>query len=468
VSSLAGVELGRLARHRLVAVIAALLVIGGVVGLVDAPSVDRAPSISTVYYYADGAYHLLALVHGPGGAPLAGVTVDFSSPQALEPGSTLSAVTSTSGVVNGTFPSPTGNFTYIATASTSDGTATTTTVVTNWPFPVANGTVKGGLADLAPVDTGTYEATGALLAFYAASNGSVPSGYQLEVAFQSPTESDSEELPLKEVGTMSGYSLVIPAAALTPPPGSWQDVWVSLWTPAHTRTAIAVFPPSDFGPQAIATPAADALNLALTELGLLLATLGPMTVLFVYGAGRVAGAHDLLIARSITPRRLVLAEFGALALLLGAALAVSVGGLDVGLARLYGAALPWGTLAVVLGGLVAALAAWTAVGLAFAHRLRTPVGLVSTTLLTLVLAAFVYTPVLAALGDRVAASSGGTAAGQLQLWGSLLNPALAPGSEALLALGGTGAMTGWAAVAIALLWVFLPLGDALRASDRSA
>ena len=97
-------ELRRTALTRLSVVLAIALALVGGLSLLAGPDSPSPPSIATVYYYADGAYHLMAFVYDGVGRPVAGLTVQFSSPQGLPAGGSAAGTTDSAGVVVGTFP----------------------------------------------------------------------------------------------------------------------------------------------------------------------------------------------------------------------------------------------------------------------------------------------------------------------------------------------------------------------------
>lgn len=460
-------EAGRVARSRLVVAVAVALALGGPVSLLAAPSGHYPPAIATVYYYGNDSYHLIAFVYDSQGHPLSGLTVTYSSPQPLPPGAPTSGVTDAAGIVAAAFPGPYKNATYVVTASNAGGTTSVTTELSNYPNPVAAGTVVAGFGDLVPIRSGTYVATGVLLAFFAGPNGTMPSGYKVRYQFTQFDLMDAAHpayVPpvLYPIANFTGYDSVS-ALNVPPPPNRTvgPDITVQIVNAAGGVVADAGFPPADFGVQSIAPPGTIAAELALSELGLAGLVAGLLAGLTVYGSERVNGTLEPYLARRVSPDGLLAARFLGAYTALGLGTVVGLAALDEGLNVQFGAGLPPRLLLVLLGSSLAALSAWVAIPFAIAHLTRSSVRLTTAVVGTLVIFGFLWTPLLVALGPIVGADPGTLLAGTLTFDANVVNAALASSTLVPAGLAGTDAATVVGVVGVLLAWAIGPIAVAL-------
>jgi ABC-type transport system involved in multi-copper enzyme maturation permease subunit len=454
-----------------------VIVLTGAVSLLAAPSDALPPGIATVYYFEGGAYHLIAYLYDRLGNPVTGTRVDFGSPQSLPAGSTTSDVTGPDGIARGAFPvGIMGNYTFSTTATTSTGTTTVATEVSNWPTPPPAETVSEGYGDLVPVHTGVYSSTGQLLVFFAGSNGTAPQGYVVQYSFaqfdQSLRVPGAQLRPLDpttnySITALTGFHAVHSVAIDTAAPDRSPAIFVELLDPQRVVVAFGEFAPSAFGPQPTLPPAGQAAELVLTELGLVATVAGLLTGLALYGSDRVSGFLDPYLARPVTAAGFLSARYLGLLLPLsmGMVLGILLG--DVGLSARYGEEMPAPLLAVAIASALAALAAWLGVAFALAHLMRTATRLATATLAVLVVFAFLWTPALVTLAPVVGAPTGSANAGHLFFDASVVNPAQAPAALVPPALLGVDTATAVGIAVVAALWILIPLAVALMRARRS-
>lgn len=466
-------ELRRTALSRYLVALAIVGALAGGLALLPVPASSAPPSIATVYYYADGAYHVIGYVYDADGGPVAGATVVFSSPQGLPPGSPTGGTTNAAGIVEAAFPSAYNNETYIFSVTTSAGSAAIPTEVSNYPYALPAGTIVPGFGDMVPIDTGTYDSTGSLLVFYAGPNGTPPDGYrvqyyfpQLETATGASASASAQEAPTGSanysVATLSGYAVLIPLRIAAPPNASFgADVTVQILRPSGTVATQSGFPPEDFGPQAAYPAATLAAGLALSEIGLAGLVIGLLAGLALYGNDRLSGALEPYLVRRVSAPGLLASRYVGALLPIAAATTVSVFALDAGLAERFGAPMPAGLLLVALGACLASVAAWLAVPFALAHATRTVARLTTAVTAVLAVFAFLWTPLLVALAPYLGAGPGTSAAAPFDFGAGVVNSALAPSTLVPDGIVGAGAATVAGVVAVAFLWIALPLGFAL-------
>jgi ABC-type transport system involved in multi-copper enzyme maturation permease subunit len=216
----------------------------------------------------------------------------------------------------------------------------------------------------------------------------------------------------------------------------------------------------------LATPAANALGLVLTEMGLVLTVAGLLAGLACYGTERLLGTLEVYLARPTSGEGFFLARYLGLLAIFGLAVVAALAAADAAMAVRYGELLPTGVFAVALGACLATLAAWLAVAFALAHLLRGPLRLTAAVLAILVTFCFLWTPALVAASQDATSLAGVGTGSSLNFDGSVLNPAASPATLGVLAMTGTGEATLLGVVLIALLWVGLPLVAAFRAMAK--
>lgn len=472
-----GSEARRTALSWLALGLAAGLALVGGLALLAGPGGVSPPSIATVYYYSDDAYHLVAYVHDSAGGPIGGLAVQYSSPTGLPEGAPAGGTTSASGIVAAAFPGPPTNETYTITATTAGGTNAIATPMTAPPATDPPGTVLPGVGDLADVDRGTYASTGQLMAFFAGPNGTAAGGFRVQFIF---TQFDLLDRPAGpeaagsipdvaiptinySIARFSGYSLVAPVH-VPPPPirGLGPDITVQIVNPAGHVVDDGGFPPAEFGPQSSAPAGARAAEQALTDLGVAALVAGLLAGLVLYGVERLSGTLEPELARPVSPGGFLVARYAGALAALAAGTLVGVVALDLGLWARFGAPMPPALLAIALASCLAAVASWLAVPFALAHFLKSPQRLTSAVLAVLIVFGFLWGPAIAALGPLAGLGPGTIGAAKLAFDADVLNPALAPATLAQVGLLGTGAITAVGILVAEVLWVGVPLRVAVH------
>jgi ABC-type transport system involved in multi-copper enzyme maturation permease subunit len=334
--------------------------------------------------------------------------------------------------------------------------------------------VLHGFGDIIPVRSGTYTSTGDLLAFFAGPNGSAPGGYVLQYHFatfdlmEQPTGGSPDQLTVPKnfvnqyvLSNFSTYSTVAAVDLATPPTGFGPSILAQIAAPNGSIVADAILPPTDFGPQSTTTPAAQAVQLVLTEVGLVSLVIGILGGIALYGSDRLSGALEPYLARPITPEGFVGARYvGLLLPLLGGVIAGLLVA-DAALSVRYGAAMPPALLAVAIASAAGGLAAWIGVPIALSHVTRSQIRLLTYALGIVVVFGFFWTPALISIGPWVGAGPGTLAGATLDFDAQMFNPALAPSTLVIPALLGTGLATVAGIVVDLAVWGILPIGFAL-------
>jgi ABC-type transport system involved in multi-copper enzyme maturation permease subunit len=381
---------------RAVVAVVLLAVLAGVASLITVESATPSFSISgsALYYYDDGAYHLLVWVYDAGGAPVSGVVATFTEMTGGSENSTLGPYTVTSnsqGQISLNFPVADQPWINLTVDSLRLASARSVTVL--WggfffappPFlPILDlgylspGVVYG-IDTLVAAGTDYYSAHTQAMVFAAGPNGSTPTGLHLETCstpqsyFSYLGQDECAGLPTQQLGPITGF-------------------WTHFTLPGYPLNASIVFvqvvnesggivqatelrPAATTGNESSVVnnaPGAPILSDFSEEESFFLASMAIVAAYWVYARPRLSGTVDPVLASPVTRRGLLLARYATVAGVLTLAAFVEVSVLDAGVNGILGEPLPVGFLAPLFGGLL--VAALGSAGLIFliAHIVRSP------------------------------------------------------------------------------------------------
>jgi hypothetical protein len=474
-------ELRRTAIQRAPLVALILLVAAGAAGLLTTPAPADPPTISTVYYYDQGAYHMVVLASDPAGTPESQVHLRSTPSWSVPPGTSLDAASGASGLLNLTFPTAVElNGSVTITASGPGGSSTVTTQISpGWPLP-SEGTVSEGSNDILAVRSGAYQATGELLVFFAGPNGTLPTGYSVQWGFEQldlngaplhpgsrpyPVLSTPQTEPVQHYYTLTSlrsYDVVLPLHLSPAPAGLGPDLSVSVLNMSGTLVSEQAFAPVAFGTiGGLATAGVDA-QAALAPLLVIGGAAGLLLGLGAYGMDRTSGALDVYLARPVTPRGLLMARFLGLLVPLEVGIAGGIASLDLALWARFGAPMPPGLLLVVLLSSFGSVAGLLAAAVAASEMARTPVRLLTVILSLLVLFGFLWSPILTTVAPLIGAGPGTSAASRFLLLGAVLDPMQTAPALVPLAVEGTDLAAVVLVVVVGAAWLAGPILAATR------
>lgn len=463
-----------------------LLLVTGSAGLLATAPPASPPSISTVYYYGPGGYHLLIFLAGPTGAPAAQVHVTSSPSWSVPASASLSSVSGTSGLLVQTLPTPVElNGTVTVTATDAGGSSTVTTqLAPGWPRP-PNGTIEEGINDLLAVRSGAYRAVGSLLVFFAGPNGTAPRNYSVQWGYEVTDLLGRPMAPggpgrLRDAGpaatviqhyyplpALNAYTEVVPLHPGTAPAGLGPDLSVSVLDPSGRIVSDQAFAPIQFGLLAGLAPGGVDAQVGLAPLLVIGGSAALLLGLGAYGLDRSSGALDAYLARPVTPRGLLLARYLGILIPLELGALLGLTGLDLGLWARFGVPMP-AELVVVIGlSLLGSLAGLLGAAMAASQWARSPLRLLTAILSMLVLFGFLWGPILTTLAPFVGAVPGTAVATRFYFLGAVLDPMQTAPALAPLVIEGTDLVSGLTAVLVGLLWGIGPLASALLQANRT-
>jgi ABC-type transport system involved in multi-copper enzyme maturation permease subunit len=398
--------------------VVALSILAGAASLITVESATPYFSIgsSALYYYDNGAYHLLVWVYDAGGTPVSGVIAEFT---ALTGGTQ----NTTSGPYPVTSNSQGEMSLVIPVADQSSANLTidsvqlpsTRSVTALWgglfasspPFlpSLYLGYISPGVTDgidtLAVAGTNYYSAHAQAMAFVDGPNGSTPTGLRLETC-STPQSSFSyygpdscAGLPTQGLGPVTGFWTRFP---LPEYPLNATTVFVQLVNESGgivqvggNAQVIELRPAATTGNESsvvASAPGAPILRGFATEMSFFLPAMAIITAYWVYARPRLSGTVEPVLAGPVTRRGLLLTRYASVAGVLTAAAIAEVLILDAGVSGVLGEPLPVSFLAPLIGGLL--VAALGSAGLIFllSHVVRSPGAVLGTGIVTLAMGFF--------------------------------------------------------------------------------
>jgi ABC-type transport system involved in multi-copper enzyme maturation permease subunit len=373
-----------------------LTLLAGAASLITVDGTTPSFSIngSALYYYDNGAYHLLVWVYDAGGTPVSGVQAEFTEMTGGTQNTTLGpySVTSNSqGEMSLAIPIADQPWVNLSVDSLRLVSARSVTVL--WggfffsppPFlpSLYIGYLPAGVVDgidtLAVAGTNYYSSHTQAMVFAAGPNGSTPTGFRLETCstpqsyFPFGGRDDCAGLPTQQLGPITGFWSHFP---LPEYPLNASTVFVQVVNASGGIVqATELRPAATTGNESSVVnnaPGAPILSNFAAEESFFLPSMAIVAAYWVYARPRLSGAVEPVLASPVTRRGLLLARYATVAGVLTVATLVEVLVLDASVNGILGEPLPVGFLAPLFGGLL--VAALGSAGLIFltAHIVRSP------------------------------------------------------------------------------------------------
>lgn len=397
---------------RAIVAVAVLSVLAGVSSVITVEGATTSFSImgSVLYYYDDGAYHLLIWAYDAGGAPVSGVVIQFAK---LTGNSTnvsagpYTVTTDSQGQISLAIPFPdlpSVNLTFVALHLSSSRSVTVLWggFFTVWQPPFVSqlylGYVAPGVVDgttLTSAGVGFYSGQVQAMVFAAGPNGTAPTGLRVETCstpqgyFPYGGQYDCAGLPTKELGTVTGLWTHFPLGEY---PVNATTIFVQLVNESGGVLQTMGFPATvaTGGQSAVFNnaPGVPILNDFGDEMSFFFVGMAIVAAYWTYARPRLSGTVEPVLARPVTRQGLLLVRYASVAGVLAVAAIVEVLVMDAGVSGILGEPLPMSFLAPMIGGLM--VAALGSAGLVFliSHIARSAGGALGAAIVPLVLGLF--------------------------------------------------------------------------------
>ncbi|MGD0588853.1 MAG: ABC transporter permease [Thermoplasmata archaeon] len=469
--------------------VVALSLLAGAASLVTVEGATPYYSImgSGLYYYDDGAYHLLVWVYDAGGAPVSGVVAEFTEMTGGSENTTSGPYTVTSnsqGEMSLVIPIADQNWANLTVNSLHLASARSVTVLWGGFFggppgylpSLYLGYLSPGVVDdldtIVAAGTSYYSAQTQVMVFAAGPNGSSPTGLRLESCstpqayFPFGGQDSCAGLPTQELGPITGFWTHFP---LPEYPLNATTVFVQVVNESGGIVqALDLRPTGTTGNESSVVnnaPGAPILNDFATEESFFLPSMAIVAAYWVYARPRLSGTVEPVLAGPVTRRGVLLARYASVAAVLTVATGVEVLVLDASVTGILGEPLPVGFLAPLFGGLL--VAALGSAGLIFltAHLVRSSGAVLGVGVVPIVLG-FFWSSIVLGLLIVNNPSYNAASATSLLLPSQLFFPPQFPGLTVSLLIGQSTFGTPLAAspggvgfaleAAIGIAWVVVP------------
>jgi ABC-type transport system involved in multi-copper enzyme maturation permease subunit len=381
---------------RAIIAVIVLTLLGGLASLITVESTTPYFSIdgSALYFYDNGAYHLLVWVYDAGGTPVSGAMVGFTATTGGTQNTTVGSYSVTSdsrGEISLVIPiadQPWVNLTVDSLRLVS-----TRSVTVLWggfffsPPPSLPSLYLGyltpgvvdGIDTLVVAGTDYYSAHTQAMVFAAGSNGSVPTGLRLETCstpqpyFPLGGQNSCMGLPTQELGPINGFWSHFP---LPEYPLNASTVFVQVVNASGRVVQVTQLrPTATNGNGSLVVnnaPGAPILNDFATEASFLLPCMGIVAAYWVYARPRLSGSVEPVLAGPVTRRGLLLARYATVAGVVTVATLIEIVVLDASVNDILGEPLPVRILSPLFGGVL--VAGLGSAGLVFltAHLVKSP------------------------------------------------------------------------------------------------